>query len=71
MIPTGHACWQRRGTCMNEPASVPIAIAGVSHHTADVNAIELFRFPDEPEFLKKAVERFKGVSYSRPVTGLS
>jgi len=46
---------------MNEPASVPIAIAGVSHHTADVNAIELFRFPDEPEFLKKAVERFKGV----------
>ena len=46
---------------MNEPAPVPIAIAGVSHHTADVNAIELFRFPDEPEFLKKAVERFKGV----------
>jgi len=46
---------------MNEPAAVPIAIAGVSHHTANVTALELFRFPDEPEFLKKAGQQFKGV----------
>ena len=46
---------------MNEPAAVPIAIAGVSHHTANVSAIEAFRFPDEPAFLKKAGQRFKGV----------
>ncbi len=46
---------------MNEPAQVPIAIAGVSHHTADVSALETFRFQDEPEFLKKAGQRFKGV----------
>ena len=46
---------------MNEPAAVPIAIAGVSHHTANVTALETFRFPDEPEFLKKAGQQFKGV----------
>ena len=46
---------------MNEPAAVPIAIAGVSHHTANVTALESFRFPDEPEFLKKAGQQFKGV----------
>ncbi len=46
---------------MNEPAQIPIAIAGVSHHTANVTALEAFRFPDEPEFLKKAGQRFKGV----------
>jgi len=46
---------------MNEPAAVPIAIAGVSHHTANVTALEAFRFPDEPAFLKKAGQRFKGV----------
>jgi len=46
---------------MNEPAGVPIAIAGVSHHTANVTALETFRFPDEPEFLKKAGQQFKGV----------
>jgi glutamyl-tRNA reductase len=46
---------------MNEPAAVPIAIAGVSHHTANVTALETFRFPDEPEFLNKAGQRFKGV----------
>jgi glutamyl-tRNA reductase len=46
---------------MNEPAAAPIAIAGVSHHTANVTALEAFRFPDEPEFLKKAGQRFKGV----------
>ncbi len=46
---------------MNEPAAVPIAIAGVSHHTANVTALETFRFPNEPEFLKKAGQQFKGV----------
>jgi glutamyl-tRNA reductase len=46
---------------MNEPAAVPIAIAGVSHHMANVTALETFRFPDEPEFLKKAGQQFKGV----------
>jgi glutamyl-tRNA reductase len=46
---------------MNEPATVPIAIAGVSHHMANVTALETFRFPDEPEFLKKAGQQFKGV----------
>jgi len=46
---------------MNEPAAVPIAIAGVSHHTANVSALETFRFPDEPGFLKKAGQQFKGV----------
>jgi glutamyl-tRNA reductase len=46
---------------MNEPAAVPIAIAGVSHHTANVTAIETFRFPDESAFLKKAGHQFKGV----------
>ena len=46
---------------MNEPAAAPIAIAGVSHHTANVTALEAFRFPDEPAFLQKASQRFKGV----------
>jgi glutamyl-tRNA reductase len=46
---------------MNEPAAVPIAIAGVSHHTANITALETFRFSDEPEFLKKAGQQFTGV----------
>jgi glutamyl-tRNA reductase len=46
---------------MAEPDNVPIAIAGVSHHTANVAAIEAFRFAGEPEFLKKAGERFAAV----------
>ncbi len=46
---------------MAEPVTVPIAIAGVSHHTADVTAIEAFRFSSEPEFLQKARERFSAV----------
>ena len=45
---------------MNEPAGVQIAIAGVSHHTADVKSIEAFRFPDEPALLAAAKERFTG-----------
>ncbi|MGB9176558.1 MAG: glutamyl-tRNA reductase [Methanoregula sp.] len=46
---------------MTEPVGIPIAIAGVSHHTANVAGIEAFRFAGEPEFLKKAGERFSGV----------
>lgn len=46
---------------MNEHGAVPIAIAGVSHHTADVSTLEAFRFPDEPEFLRRAGQRFIGV----------
>ncbi|MGA2913015.1 MAG: glutamyl-tRNA reductase [Methanoregula sp.] len=46
---------------MTEPAMAPIAIAGVSHHTANVTALEAFRFPDEPALLQKAGQRFKGV----------
>ena len=45
---------------MTEPAA-RIAIAGVSHHTADVIALENFRFGDEPGFLEAAGRRFSGV----------
>lgn len=46
---------------MTVPDGVEIAIAGVSHHTADVKAIEAFRFGDEPAFLAAAKEQFTGV----------
>ena len=46
---------------MTEPDTIPIAIAGVSHHTANVAAIEAFRFAGEPEFLEAAGKRFAGV----------
>ncbi|RPI36110.1 MAG: glutamyl-tRNA reductase, partial [Methanoregulaceae archaeon] len=46
---------------MAEPDSIPIAIAGVSHHTANVAAIEAFRFPCEPEFLAQDGRRFPAV----------
>ena len=46
---------------MTEPENIPIAIAGVSHHTANVTTIEAFRFSDEAEFLEAASARFKGV----------
>ncbi len=45
---------------MADPA-VPLAIAGVSHHTANVTVIEAFRFADETEFLAAARDRFPGV----------
>ncbi|MGA2162561.1 MAG: glutamyl-tRNA reductase [Methanoregula sp.] len=45
---------------MTEPVA-RIAIAGVSHHTADVMALEAFRFGDEPAFLEAAGRRFRGV----------
>jgi glutamyl-tRNA reductase len=37
-----------------------IAIAGMSHHTADVKAIESFRFASEEAFLAAARDRFAG-----------
>jgi len=39
----------------------PIACAGISHHSADVQVLETFRYDDEPAFLLSARERFKGV----------
>ncbi|ABS55756.1 Shikimate/quinate 5-dehydrogenase [Methanoregula boonei 6A8] len=36
------------------------AVAGVSHHTADVLALEAFRFGDEPAFLAAAQKKFAG-----------
>jgi len=41
--------------------SARFATAGISHHTADVMALEAFRFPDEAEFLRSTGERFGGV----------
>ncbi|MCX6682162.1 MAG: glutamyl-tRNA reductase [Methanoregula sp.] len=46
---------------MVEYGAAPIAIAGLSHHTAHVAALEAFRFLNEGEFLRSAAERFKGV----------
>jgi glutamyl-tRNA reductase len=46
---------------MTKSGQVTIAIAGLSHHTADVAALEVFRFSDENRFLSRAAERFKGV----------
>lgn len=46
---------------MTEPCGVPLAIAGISHHTAHVAALEAFRFLNEGELLRSAAERFKGV----------
>ena len=46
---------------MAEPDTIPIAIAGVSHHTANVVAIEAFRFAGEPEFLAEAGRKFPAV----------
>jgi glutamyl-tRNA reductase len=46
---------------MAEGVRIPLAIAGVSHHTANVAAIESFRFAGEPEFLEAAGQRFNGV----------
>jgi glutamyl-tRNA reductase len=46
---------------MTDSAPVPIAIAGVSHHTAKVHALEAFRFGDESEFLQQVKDQFGGV----------
>ena len=45
-----------------EPLLAPVAIAGISHHTAAVDELEKFRFPDEEVFLAKARDRFRGVT---------
>jgi glutamyl-tRNA reductase len=46
---------------MPEPFTTPLALAGLSHHIADIATLEAFRFPDEVAFLHEARERFKGV----------
>ncbi len=46
---------------MAEPEHIPLVIAGVSHHTANVTALEAFRFGGEEEFLAAAAARFRGV----------
>jgi len=46
---------------MTEQDCSTVAIAGVSHHTANVTALEAFRFPVEAEFLAMASAQFKGV----------
>ncbi|WP_292364582.1 MULTISPECIES: glutamyl-tRNA reductase [unclassified Methanoculleus] len=46
---------------MPEPVTIPLALAGISHHTADIATLEAFRFPDEAAFLREARERFRGV----------
>ncbi|WP_292521221.1 glutamyl-tRNA reductase [Methanoculleus sp.] len=45
---------------MPEPLTTPLALAGISHHTADIATLEAFRFPDEAAFLHDARERFRG-----------
>ncbi|MCX6692352.1 MAG: glutamyl-tRNA reductase [Methanoregula sp.] len=47
---------------MNDFGKATIAVAGISHHTANVTALEEFRFSDEPGFLSMAADRFKGVA---------
>ncbi|CCJ36834.1 glutamyl-tRNA reductase [Methanoculleus bourgensis MS2] len=46
---------------MPESFTIPLALAGLSHHIADIATLEAFRFPDEVAFLHEARERFKGV----------
>ena len=46
---------------MPESFTTPLALAGLSHHIADIATLEAFRFPDEVAFLHEARERFKGV----------
>ncbi len=45
---------------MPEPLAIPLALAGLNHHTAKIATLEAFRFPDEAAFLREARERFKG-----------
>lgn len=40
---------------------IPLALASLSHHNADIVALEEFRFEDEEGFLRETRERFKGV----------
>jgi glutamyl-tRNA reductase len=45
---------------MPDSLTIPLALAGISHHTADIATLEAFRFPDEAAFLREARERFQG-----------
>ncbi|MDD1678186.1 MAG: glutamyl-tRNA reductase [Methanomicrobiales archaeon] len=45
---------------MNEELPIPFTVAVLSHHDADVAALEASRYPDEKAFLKMARDRFKG-----------
>lgn len=45
---------------MPEPLLPPLAIGGLVHHRAGVDALETFRFPDETEALVEAGLRFGG-----------
>lgn len=46
---------------MADHLSIPLVIAGLSHHNAHVTDLESFRFSDEPAFLAQAADRFKGI----------
>ena len=45
---------------MPEPLLPPLAVGGLVHHRAGVDALEAFRFPDEAEALAAAGQRFGG-----------
>jgi glutamyl-tRNA reductase len=55
-----HAASQGSDTSMNK-TQIPLALASLSHHNADIVALEEFRFEDEEGFLRETRERFKGV----------
>lgn len=46
---------------MTSNLHVPIAVGGISHHDADISALEQFRFEDERSVLSDAREWFRGV----------
>jgi glutamyl-tRNA reductase (EC 1.2.1.70) len=46
---------------MSNCLPVPFTIAVLSHHDADVAALEASRYPDERAFLERARQQFKGV----------
>ncbi|MDG6256360.1 MAG: glutamyl-tRNA reductase [Methanomicrobiaceae archaeon] len=46
---------------MTRTLHVPIAVGGISHHDADIGALEQFRFDDELSVLSGAREWFRGV----------
>ncbi len=46
---------------MNKTQYIPLALASLNHHNADIVVLEEFRFEDEEVFLRETRERFKGV----------
>ncbi|MFA6226764.1 MAG: glutamyl-tRNA reductase [Methanoregula sp.] len=46
---------------MTEYEGIPVAIAGISHHTANITVLEAFRFAGKAEFLECAAAQFRGV----------